>query len=98
MKPGCLLLALVALLLAAPAIDGAIRTIGQGIADGVLIVSVGVALTLPLLAGGAVWALKPQPTRPVVLFDNRTVVLVEGREQQALGTVVNVLEGEWVEL
>jgi hypothetical protein len=78
MKPGCLLLALVALALLSPALDWAIRAVGQSLADGVLILAASAGVALVLLAGGAVWALKPQPTRPVVLFDNRTVVLVNG--------------------
>jgi hypothetical protein len=91
MKIGCLLFALVALALLSPALDWAIRAVGQGAADGARILAAGAAVALVLLAGGAVWALKPQPARPVVLFDNRTVVLVSEPQRLAL-------DAEWVEV
>jgi hypothetical protein len=91
MKLGCLLLALVALALLSPALDWAIRAVGQSLADGVLILAASAGVALVLLAGGAVWALKPQAPRPVVLFDNRTVVLVSEPQRLAL-------DAEWVEV
>jgi hypothetical protein len=91
MKIGCLLFALVALALLSPALDWAIRAVGQGAADGARILAAGAAVALVLLAGGAVWALKPQAPRPVVLFDNRTVVLVSEPQRLAL-------DAEWVEV
>jgi hypothetical protein len=91
MKPGCLLLAFVALALLSPALDWAIRAVGQGAADAARIFAVAGGVALVLLAGGAVWALKPQAPRPVVLFDNRTVVLVSEPQRLAL-------DAEWVEV
>jgi hypothetical protein len=40
-----------------------------------------------------VWALKPQSPRPVVLFDNRTVVLFSAREPERLPALYE----DWVE-
>jgi hypothetical protein len=91
MKLGCLTVAALLVWLVAPAIDGAIRALGAGLGDAARILAAGAAVALVLLAGGAVWALKPQSPRPVVLFDNRTVVLVSEPQRLAL-------DAEWVEV
>jgi hypothetical protein len=93
MKTGCLLLALVALALLSPALDWAIRAVGQGAADAARILALGAAVALVLLAGGAVWALKPQAPRPVRLYE-----LHYHAAPEPLSLPVAAVDVDWVEV
>jgi hypothetical protein len=93
MKPGYLLLALVALALLSPALDWAIRAVGQSLADGVLILAASAGVALVLLAGGAVWALKPQSPRPVRLYE-----LHYHAAPEPLSLPVAAVDVDWVEV
>jgi hypothetical protein len=95
MKLGCLLLALVALALLSPALDWAIRAVGQSLADGVLILAASAGVAGVVLAMGVVWALKPQPPRPALLYMER---VIERREFEPLGLPEQAIDAEWWEV
>ena len=62
------LLALAALMACSPGLSAGVAALGAGVGDAARMIGAGVAVALVAVAVALVWAFKPQPARPPLLY------------------------------